>query len=90
MLITHTISKADGSTKLTTELDPTVEAVDSEGNLYHTADLTRIINSKIHSISMRHKTSLSDLYRLTILDNETFELMAYLQKKEENKCPSTK
>ena len=65
----------------TTNLDPTATTLDKEGNTIPTADLTRIINSKVHTISMRHKTTLKDLYRLTSIDDEAFELMAELQKR---------
>ena len=53
----------------TTNLDP------------DTSTLTRIISSKVYSISMRHKTTLTDLYRLTSIEDESFKLMAELQKR---------
>ena len=75
MTITHNIARGQERTITTTEYDP------------DTNDLTRIITSKIHTINMKDKTTLSDLQRLTELDNESFELMAYLQRSK--KC-STK
>lgn len=45
--------------------------------------LTRIIDSTIHTIYLKNKTSIQDLDRLSRLDNEAFILMAYLQKKKD-------
>ena len=48
-----------------------------------THSLTRIINSKIVTIYLKDKTSIADLARLSKIDDESFELMAYLQHKKE-------
>ena len=71
MTIKHNIALGNQRTITTTEYDP------------DTTELTRIIDSKIHVIDMKDKTTLADLNRLTSLDNESFELMAYLQKKKD-------
>ena len=44
--------------------------------------LTRIIDSKIQTIHLKDKTTIADLSRLSMLDNESFALMAYLQKEK--------
>lgn len=45
--------------------------------------LTRVLDSTIHTIYLKDKTSIADLDRLSKLDNESFSLMAYLQKKKD-------
>ena len=42
--------------------------------------LTRVIDSNIQTIYLKDRTSLEDLNRLSSLDDETFSLMAGLQK----------
>lgn len=45
--------------------------------------LTRVIDSTIHTIYLKNKTSISDLARLSKLPDEEFKLMAYLQRKKD-------
>lgn len=42
--------------------------------------LTRVLDSTIHTILLKDKNTIADLDRLSKLDNESFSLMAYLQK----------
>ena len=48
-----------------------------------THSLSRIIDSKIHTVYLKQKTAISDLARLSKLPNEEFMLMAYLQNKKD-------
>lgn len=47
-----------------------------------THTLTRVIDSTIHTIHLKHRTTIEDLERLSSLDDESFALMAYLQKEK--------
>ena len=66
MRVTHTTT----TDKLITDYDLT------------THSLTRIIDSHIHTVYLKHKTSIGDLARISKIDDEAFQLLASLQKKD--------
>ncbi len=47
---------------------------------YNDNHLTRVIDSRIHTIDLKTHNSIKDLERLSALDNESFALMADLQR----------
>lgn len=71
MTIMHTVTKADATYRTVTT--------------YEDNHLTRIINSKIAIVDMKHKNTIADLNRLTSLDDESFGMMADLQKTKANR-----
>jgi hypothetical protein len=47
-------------------------------NEYHNNTLTRVIDSTIYTLDLKHRQSREDLIRLSSIDDESFKMMAQL------------